>query len=61
MSSRQYPRVLLVNGEPISLVTPTGITMTNLFAGWPADLAARHPEITHIIHLAPKRVFDTRW
>lgn len=30
-----YPRVLIVNGEPISASTATGMTLSSLFAGWP--------------------------
>jgi len=41
MSTHQYPRVLIVNGESISAATATGITMTNLFAGWPAEQLAQ--------------------
>jgi len=36
-----YPRVLLVNVEPISRRYATGITMGNLFRGWPKDRIAQ--------------------
>lgn len=32
-----YPRVLLVNGEPLGTQSATGITLSNLFRGWPQD------------------------
>jgi glycosyltransferase involved in cell wall biosynthesis len=32
-----YPNVLLVNGEAIGVPSGTGITMMNLFSGWPKD------------------------
>jgi glycosyltransferase involved in cell wall biosynthesis len=31
------PRVLVVNGEPFNDLTATGITMSNLFRGWPKE------------------------
>lgn len=36
-----YPRVLLVNVQPISRRYATGITMGNLFRGWPLDRIAQ--------------------
>jgi hypothetical protein len=36
-----YPRVLLVNVEPISEQYATGITMGNLFRGWPLECIAQ--------------------
>lgn len=38
---KYYPRVLLVNAEPISRRYATGITMGNLFRGWPKDRIAQ--------------------
>ena len=38
---KYYPRVLLVNSEPISKRYATGITMGNLFRGWPRDRIAQ--------------------
>jgi len=40
-SGKYYPRVLLVNAEPISKKYATGITMGNLFRGWPRDRIAQ--------------------
>lgn len=34
---KKYPKVLLINGEPINSYSATGITMSNLFRGWPKD------------------------
>lgn len=39
--NKYYPRVLLVNVEPISRRTATGITMGNLFRGWSRDRIAQ--------------------
>lgn len=39
--SGPYPRVLLVTGEPISRRYAAGITMGNLFRGWPLDRIAQ--------------------
>jgi len=39
--SAPYPRVLLVNVQPISRRYATGITMGNLFRGWPLDRIAQ--------------------
>ena len=36
-----YPRVLIVNGEPITRASATGITGGNLFADWPPDRLAQ--------------------
>lgn len=33
----KYLNVLVVNGEPFNDLTATGITMSNLFRGWPKD------------------------
>ena len=40
MASNEYPRVLLVTGQPFNQYTGTGITLTNLFRGWPANRIA---------------------
>lgn len=39
--NKYYPRVLLINVEPISKRYATGITMGNLFRGWPKDKIAQ--------------------
>jgi hypothetical protein len=39
--SAVYPRVLIVNGEPITQASATGITASNLFAEWPPDRLAQ--------------------
>ena len=36
-----YPRVLLVNHQPIGRRSATGIAMGNLFRGWPLDRIAQ--------------------
>lgn len=36
-----YPRVLVICGEPFNRKTATGITMSNLFRGWPPDRIAQ--------------------
>jgi hypothetical protein len=36
-----YPRVLLVNAQPIGRESATGITMGNLFRGWPSGRIAQ--------------------
>ena len=36
-----YPRVLIVNGEPIAALSATGITLSNLFGGWPLEKLAQ--------------------
>ena len=38
--SDEYPRILLVTGQAFNQYTGTGITLTNLFRGWPADRIA---------------------
>ncbi|MDQ0072564.1 glycosyltransferase involved in cell wall biosynthesis [Variovorax boronicumulans] len=37
----QFPKVLVVSAAPINRVDATGITMSNLFAGWPIDRIAQ--------------------
>ena len=36
-----YPRVLVVNGDPFCKSSATGLTMINLFRGWPEDRLAQ--------------------
>ncbi|MER7333107.1 MULTISPECIES: glycosyltransferase [unclassified Micromonospora] len=36
-----HPRVLVVGAEPFGHTTGTGITLSNLFGGWPADRLAQ--------------------
>jgi len=40
-ASEVHPRVLVVGAEPFSYHTGTGITLSNLFRGWPADRLAQ--------------------
>src|ERR1051326_3433510 len=35
-----YPRVLIVNGEPLNSRTGMGINLISLFGGWPAERLA---------------------
>ena len=37
MGSLPFLNVLVINGEPFNDITATGITMSNLFKGWPRD------------------------
>jgi len=39
--STKFPKVLVVSAAPINRVDATGITMSNLFAGWPIDRIAQ--------------------
>ncbi len=41
MTMTGYPRVLAVSGESIGGKSSTGITLANLFLGWPADRIAQ--------------------
>jgi len=69
MRTQRYPRVLIINGESISATTATGITMSNLFAGWPAEQLAqvftsslpckRRADFEY--HLAPTERLGLRW
>ncbi|MBI4000305.1 MAG: hypothetical protein HY348_00785 [Nitrospira defluvii] len=44
-----YPRILVVTGNNFNLVTGGGITLTNLFRGWPADrIANLHDDATPV-------------
>jgi glycosyltransferase involved in cell wall biosynthesis len=36
-----YPRVLVVNGEPFNRQSATGVTLANLFGGWPKEKLAQ--------------------
>ncbi len=46
---QDYPRVLVVTGNNFNLVTGGGITLTNLFRGWPADRIANvHDDATPV-------------
>lgn len=40
MQISEYPRVLVINGEPFWQGSATGITMTKLFMGWPKEKLA---------------------
>jgi glycosyltransferase involved in cell wall biosynthesis len=47
--TQDYPRILVVTGNNFNLVTGGGITLTNLFRGWPADrLANLHDDATPV-------------
>jgi len=46
---KRFPRILLINGEPISGLSATGITLSNLFRGWPLD----HMAQIYTANLAP--------
>ncbi|MDP9929209.1 hypothetical protein [Variovorax paradoxus] len=37
----KFPKVLVVSAAPINRIDATGITMSNLFAGWPIDRIAQ--------------------
>ncbi len=41
VTSAAYPRVLVVNHEPFNNKSATGLTMQNLFHGWPHDRIAQ--------------------
>jgi len=41
MSEGNYPRVLVITINPFNWLTGTGITMSNLFAGWPRERLAQ--------------------
>lgn len=46
---QDYPRILVVTGNNFNLVTGGGITLTNLFRGWPADRIANvHDDATPV-------------
>lgn len=38
---KKFPKILFVNGEPLSDVSATGITVSNLFKDWPAGSFAQ--------------------
>lgn len=47
--TQDFPRILVVTGNNFNLVTGGGITLTNLFRGWPADrLANVHDDATPV-------------
>lgn len=39
--SMNCPRVLIINDRPLNMKRPVGITLSNLFFGWPADSIAQ--------------------
>lgn len=47
-SGENYPRILLLGGEPMSSVTATGITLRNLFADYPPEKIATVFSTTNI-------------
>lgn len=36
-----FPKLLILNGEPLSDISATGITVSNLFRGWPSNSIAQ--------------------
>ncbi len=62
-----YPRILVVTGNNFNLVTGGGITLTNLFRGWPADrIANMHDDATPVDRTVCKNFYrlteqDIRW
>lgn len=52
----KFPKVLVVSAAPINRVDATGITMSNLFAGWPIDRIAQIYDSTS----APDPAYCTR-
>ncbi len=54
----EYPRVLVVNGEPFSEQSATGLTVTSLFKNWPKERLA----CIYISQMEPDRtVCDRYW
>lgn len=51
MNGKYFPRVLLINGEPLNNRSATGITLSNLFCGWPLDRVAQ----IYTANLSPDR------
>jgi glycosyltransferase involved in cell wall biosynthesis len=41
VKEKSYPRVLVISGEPFNYESATGITISNLFKGWPKDRIAQ--------------------
>lgn len=41
MENAEFPKTLIICGEPLNNATATGITITNLFKGWPRDRIAQ--------------------
>jgi glycosyltransferase involved in cell wall biosynthesis len=41
VKNANFPRVLIVNGEPFNSSSATGITLSNLFRGWPKEKIAQ--------------------
>ena len=62
-----FPRILVVTGNNFNLVTGGGITLTNLFRGWPADrLANVHDDATPVDRTVCRNFFrlteqEIRW
>ena len=60
----EFPRILIINGEPLSTMTASGITMRNLFGDWPPDALATihasnlHPDFTHCRKVWRLKKFD---
>ena len=65
-----YPRVLIINCEPLSAKSATGLTMMNLFKEWPEDRLAQlytHPIVPDVtfkntkhISICPLNMFKTK-
>ncbi len=64
---QDFPRILVVTGNNFNLVTGGGITLTNLFRGWPADrLANVHDDATPVDRTVCRNFFrlteqEIRW
>ena len=41
---KSFPRVLVISSAPIGSLCGTGITLGNLFRGWPADRIRKYSE-----------------
>ncbi len=65
--TQDYPRILVVTGNNFNLVTGGGITLTNLFRGWPSDRIANvHDDATPVDRTVCQTFYrlteqDIRW
>lgn len=58
MIKEYYPKVLIVTNFPFNKETPVGLTLTNLFSGWPSDRIAQ----IHLYDLTTdKQICDKYW
>lgn len=69
-TSIRYPRVLLVNGEPLNSRSATGITLSNLFRLWPSSHIAQvyssslrpdSPDLGLHVRLSPNDLIPFAW